>query len=90
MRAARRSRPATPRGDIDWAKQGRETTDAIRRFNQANAAFWTKTTDAKVVDRRREAEDGTALAGATRDLVSSINEANQKYWADIEAARPRR
>lgn len=87
------------RGDIDWAQQGRAAADEIRRCNDANRAFWgnasgrshtTATADSRAVDRRREAEDGVDLAGATRDLVSSINKGNAEFWANIEASRTRR
>jgi hypothetical protein len=81
----------------NWEQRASDSVNMIREINEANRAHWsrpaprgTATTDGAVVnDRRQVGQDGAALAGATRDLVSSINDVNRKYWADVEAARPR-
>jgi hypothetical protein len=47
-------------------------------------------TGAYVTNDGRKMSDGAIQASQMRDLTSSINAANKKFWADAEASRNRR
>jgi len=83
----------------NFEQRAASAADTIVEINRRNREHWESgaartadsraaSTGAQVDDRRHVAADGAALAGATRDLVESINKGNAEFWAaNAEASR---